>query len=124
MSLNRDDGGRECPSATDDSEWTRAVLDLWEQCICLPGEISQIVTHHFEQTCLDHGCTALNQLQCLLRVGGRHGAVSVVELLLLCLDEQGLVVSSPWPHSSDPLITAALWSQMWTAWVEKRDVVS
>ena len=118
MSLNRDEGGRECPSATD--EWTRAVLDLWEQCICLPGEISRIVTHHLEQTCLDHGCTALNQLQCLLRVGGRHGAVSVAERLLLCLDEQGLVVSSPWPHRSDPLITAALWPQMWAAWVEKQ----
>ena len=77
MSLDRDDGGRECPSASE--EWTRAVLDLWEQCICLPSEISQIVTHHLEQVCLDHGCYALNQLQCLLRLRGNHSAVSVVE---------------------------------------------
>jgi hypothetical protein len=88
MSLDQDDGGRECPSATD--EWTRAVLDLWEQCICLPREMSRIVTHHLEQTCLDHGCTALNQLQCLLGVGGRHGAVSVVERLLLLPGRAGI----------------------------------
>ena len=118
MSLDRNDGGRECPSATD--EWTRAVLDLWEQCICLPGDISRIVTHYLEQTCLDHGCSALNQLQYLLRVGGCHGASSVAERLLLCLDEQGLVISSPWPHRSDPFITSALWPQMWAAYVEKQ----
>lgn len=118
ISLDREDGGRECPSATE--EWIRAVLDLWEQCISLPSEISQIVTRHLEQTCLDHGCYALNQLQCLLRVGGGHCAVSVVERLLLTLDEQGLVVSSPWPRRDDPLITAELWPQMWTAWVEKQ----
>jgi hypothetical protein len=118
MSVDRDDGGRECPSALE--EWTRSVLDLWEQCICLPGEISQIVTHHLEQTCLDHGCYALNQLQCLLRIGGGHSAASVVERLLLCLDEQGLVISSPWPQRDDTLITAELWPRMWAAWTEKQ----
>jgi hypothetical protein len=59
------------------------------------------------QTCLDHGCVALNQLQYLLRVGGCHGAFSVAERLLLCLYEQGLVISSRWPHCSDPFITVA-----------------
>ncbi|MFM9151106.1 MAG: RNA-directed DNA polymerase, partial [Candidatus Planktophila sp.] len=118
ISLDKDDGGRECPSASE--EWVRAVLDLLEQCICLPGEISQIVTHHLEQTCLAHGCYALNQLQCLLRLGGGHGALSVVERLLLCLDEQGLVVSSPWPQRDDQLITAELWPQMWAAWAERQ----
>ncbi len=39
-----------------------------------------------------------------------------VERLLLCLDEQGLVISSPWPQRDDPLITAELWPQMWAAW--------
>ncbi len=29
--LNRDDGGRECPSAVE--ECTRAVPDLWDKCI-------------------------------------------------------------------------------------------
>ena len=82
--LNRDDGGRECPSAVE--EWTQAVLDLWDKCISLPGEISRIVTHTLNQGCLDHGCYALNQLQCLLRVSGK--AESTTERLLLRLDEQ------------------------------------
>jgi hypothetical protein len=48
MNLDRDDGGRECPSALE--EWTSAVLHLWEvvweQCICLPSEILQMFMHH------------------------------------------------------------------------------
>ena len=41
ISLDREDGGRECPSATE--EWIRAVLDLWEQCISFPSEISRVI---------------------------------------------------------------------------------
>ena len=68
MCLDRDEGGRECPTAVE--EWIRAVLDVWDQCIGLPGEISRQAMQHLQRSCLDHGCYALNQLQCLLRVGG------------------------------------------------------
>ncbi len=64
---------------------------------------------HLEQTCLAHRCYTLNQLQCLLRLGRGHSAISAVERLLLYLDEQGLVLYSPWPQRDEPLITAELW---------------
>ena len=114
--LNRDDGGRECPSAVE--EWTQAVLDLWDKCISLPGEISRIVTHTLNQGCLDHGCYALNQLQCLLRVSGK--AESTTERLLLRLDEQGIVVSSPWLPSTETSIAEVLWPTIAAAWTEKQ----
>ncbi len=62
-------------------EWIRAVLDGWEQCIGLPGEILRQAVQHLQQSCLDHGCYALNQLQCMLpgragRVGGGKIAAS------------------------------------------------
>ncbi len=88
--------------------------------ICFPGEITQIVTHFLEQTCLAHGCYTLNQLQCLLRLGGGHSATSVVERLLFYLDEQGLVLSSPWPYRDGPLSMAELWPRMWAAWTERQ----
>jgi hypothetical protein len=115
--LNREDGGRECPSAVE--EWTRAVLDLWDKCISLPGEISRIVTHNLHQCCLDHGCHALNQLQCLLRVSSCK-AESTTERLLLRLDEQGIVVSSPWMQSTETCIAEVLWQQVAAAWTEKQ----
>jgi hypothetical protein len=37
MCLDRDEGGRACPSAVE--EWICAVLDAWEQCIGLPGDL-------------------------------------------------------------------------------------
>ena len=116
MWLDRDEGGRECPSAVE--EWIRAVLDVWEQCIGLPGEISRQAIQHLQTSCLDHGCHALNQLQCLLRVGGQ--ADSVLERLLLRLDEQGLVLSSPWPQRKESLIAEAVWPKVWAIWTEKQ----
>jgi len=44
--LNEDDGGRGCPSA--EEMWIRDTLDLLDQCICLPGEISQIVIYQLQ----------------------------------------------------------------------------
>jgi hypothetical protein len=108
MCLDRDEGGRACPSAVE--EWIRAVLEVWEQCIGLPGEISRQATQHLQRSCLDHGCYTLNQLQCLLRVGGQ--ADSVLERLLLRLDEQGLALSSPWPQRTGTLIAAAVWPKV------------
>ena len=116
MWLDRDEGGRECPSAVE--EWIRAVLDVWEQCIGLPGEISRQAIQHLQTSCLDHGCHSLNQLQCLLRVGGQ--ADSVLERLLLRLDEQGLVLSSPWPQQKESLIVDAVWPKIWATWTEKQ----
>ena len=68
MMLSVEDGGRGCPSAID--LWTREVYEMLEQCVGLPGEISQIMTHYLRQQCIAHGCSALNQLQHLLRVRG------------------------------------------------------
>lgn len=116
MCLDRDEGGRECPTAVE--EWIRAVLDVWDQCIGLPGEISRQAMQHLQRSCLDHGCYALNQLQCLLRVGGQ--ADSVLERLLLRLDEQGLALSSPWPPKPGHLIAEALWPKVCETWTEKQ----
>ncbi len=85
-------GGRGCPLAV--NLWTRAVLEVIEQCVSLPGEISRIVTHHLQQQCTVHCCYTLNQLQLLLQVTKK--AESVLELFLWRLDEQGLEISSPW----------------------------
>ncbi len=49
MNFGQTEEGRGCPSA-----WLRDVLDLLDQCINLPGEVSQNVMHHLEQTCADH----------------------------------------------------------------------
>jgi hypothetical protein len=73
MCLDRDEGGRECPTAVE--EWIRAVLDAWDQCIGLTGEISRQAMQHLQRSCLDYGCYALSQLQCLLRVGGQADSV-------------------------------------------------
>jgi hypothetical protein len=115
---NCNDGGKECPLAVE--EWTRAVLDLWDTCIFLPGvpgEISWIVTHNLRQSCLDHGCNALNQLQCLLRISDKAESTT---LRLLCLDEQGLVVSSPWLPSEETSIAEVLWTQVTAIWRKSR----
>ena len=116
MCLDQDEGGRACPSAVE--EWIRAGLEVWEQCIGLPGEISRQAMQFLQRSCLDHGCYTLNQLQCLLRVGGQ--ADSVLERLLLRLDEQGLALSSPWPQRRGRLIAAALWPKIWKVWTEKQ----
>ena len=117
MSLCRRDGGRECPSAIE--VWTRDVLDLLDQCISLPGEIASIALYRLQDACQSWGCLTLDQLQRMLRIGGR--ADSIIELLLQRLDEQGLEVSSPWepPAREEQLIAAALWPRLWRVWKVK-----
>ena len=88
--LGQPDGGRGCPLAS--TMWTREALEVIEQCVSLPGETSQIVRHYLRQQCISRGCETLNQLQLLIRISGR--ANSVLELLFLRLDEQGLDISS------------------------------
>jgi hypothetical protein len=90
------------------------VLD---QCVGLPDEISRFITHHLQQLCAENGCHTLNQLQYLLRVSG--AVDSVFELLLLRLDEQGLVISSPWPLRGGTLILETIWPNIWAAWKTK-----
>ncbi len=75
--------------------WIRAVLDTLDQC----GEIADIVTAYLQNSCLDYGCNALNQLQRLLRVSG--SAETSLERLLLRLDKQGIELSSPWPATNN-----------------------
>ena len=115
MMLSVEDGGRSCPSAVD--LWTREVYDVLEQCVGLLGEISQITTHYLQQQCIAHGCSALNQLQLLLRVRGN--AETVLERFLLRLDEQGLEISSPWESAADKSLLEALWPRLHRAWLEK-----
>ncbi len=87
--------------------WTREALEVIEQCVSLPGETSQIVRHYTRQQCISRGCETLSQLQLLIRIRGR--ANSVLELLLLRLDEQGLDISRPWRISGGDLIVSVLW---------------
>ena len=87
MILSSEDGGRDCPSACE--VWIRNALDLYDQCLSLPGEISQLSPYFLQQACLAHGCWILNQLQRILRIGGQPESASVVELLMHRLDEQG-----------------------------------
>ena len=61
-----------------------------------PGEVARVMRHHLYQTCLDHGCIALSQLQQVMRVCDQADHDSVIALLLQRLDEQGLKISSPW----------------------------
>ena len=112
--LDQSDGGRGCPSAT--NLWIREALDVLEQCVSLPSEISSIVMHYLQQQCNAHGCHALNQLQLLLRVGR---ADTVLEMLLARLDEQGLEISSPWAADDREYIVETLWPRIHKAWLEK-----
>ena len=68
------------------------MLDLYDQCTSLPVEISQLSLYSgfLLQTFLNHGCWTLNQFQRLMRIGGRPDPTSVIELLMLQIDEQGL----------------------------------
>jgi hypothetical protein len=63
------------------------MLDLLDQCINLTCEVSQTVKHHLEQARADHE----NQLQHLLRVGGRANqcllwrGYTQIRILYLCV---------------------------------------
>ena len=116
IEVDKEHGGRECPSVIE--VWIRAVLDTLDQCLSLPGEIANIVTAYLQNSCLDYGCYALNQLQRLLRVSG--SAETTLERLLLRLDEQGMELSSPWPASNDTCIAETIWPSIAAAWTEKQ----
>jgi len=97
----------------------RDVLDTLDQCMPLPCEIAQFILFHLRQECCDHGCTALNQMQSLLRIAGNTGSESLLTLLLLRLDEQGLEVSTPWAPQAGLLIAEVIWPKLWCAWRAK-----
>jgi hypothetical protein len=115
MILSKKNGGRNCPDATE--VWIRAAIDVLDQCICLPGEISMITVSYLHRLCNAHGCHALNQLQHLFRVG--EIAESTTELLLLRLDEHGMELSSPWSHPPGQSINEVLWPYILNAWLTK-----
>ena len=115
--LDRKDGGRSCPSAPEIC--MHEVLATLDQCMTLPGEISQIVLHHLQMECHAHGCAALNQMQLLLRIRDYADPASTLCQLLLRLDERGIVVSSPWPPTQGPVMVEVLWPQLWQAWQTK-----
>ena len=58
--LDQCEDGISCPSAT--KMWIREVLDMYEQCLSLLGEILQMVGQYPRQQCTLHGCHTLNQL--------------------------------------------------------------
>ncbi len=99
--------------------WTLEALEAIEQCFSLPGETSQIVRHYLRQQCISRGCETLNQLQLLIRTSHGGRANSVLELLLLRLDEQGLDISSKWRTSGGDLIVSILWPKLYAAWLSK-----
>ena len=75
-------------------------------------EVAQIMRHHLYRACLDHRCTALSQLQQVLRLNGQAHSDSVVELILRRLDGQGLEISSP-SHSWSSYSRYALVPTVW-----------
>jgi hypothetical protein len=86
MILSGGDGGRSCSSACE--VWIRSdmnVLDMYDQCLSMPGEIFQLCSYFLHQTCLSHDCWTLNQLQKILRISGRVDPGPVTELLMLRL---------------------------------------
>ena len=93
------------------------VVDTLNQCISLPGEIYLLVGQYLLQQCMVHGCVALNQLQYLLQVGEQTD--TMLEKLLLRLNEQGLEVSSPCAVNKEQLLVEALWPRLHQAWKEK-----
>ena len=115
--LDKTDGGRRCPSGRE--VWTEDVMTVMDQCLQLPGEISAILLDHLRTACSSRGCSALSQLQKVIRVDSV--AESIVELLALRLDEQGTELSTPWPQESGRLILEALWPQVWDAWRVKQN---
>ncbi len=92
--VDQNDGGRRCLSGRE--VWTDNVLAVMDQCIQLPGEISAILSDRLRTTCVSRGCSALSQMQKVVRVD--NTAESIVELLALRLDEQGAELSTPWPQ--------------------------
>ena len=60
-------------------------MTVMDQCIQLPGEISAILLDHLRIACSSRGCSALSQLQKVIRVDS--AAESIVELLARQLDE-------------------------------------
>jgi hypothetical protein len=117
--LGQPDGGRGCPLAS--TMWTREALEVIEQCVSMPGETSQIVRYYLQQQCISRDCETLNQFQLIIRISGR--AKSVLELLLLRLDEQGLDISSPWRISGGDPIVSVLWPKLYAAWLSKEQWV-
>ena len=116
--LDQSHAGRGCPSAT--GMWTRAVLEVLEQSVGLPGEISEMVLQHLQRQCTAYGCQTLNQLQLMLRVSGK--AETVLELFLQRLDEYGLEISSPWRSSEEESLAEVLWPALHRSWLRNMDI--
>jgi hypothetical protein len=93
------------------------LFEVLEQCVSLPGEISQILLHCLRQQFISRGCQALKQLQLLVRLSVR--AKSVLELLLLRLDKKGLDISSLWMINGDYSIVSVLWPKLYAAWLSE-----
>jgi hypothetical protein len=104
MILAKSDTGSKCTIAADIC--TTEFLDTLEQCLCLPGEISQIVRQYLYIQLKENGCHALNQLQHVLSVWGTPD--SPLELFLERLIFQGLEIVSLWASSTEQLILEAV----------------
>ena len=89
---------------------------MTNQCLFLPEEVARVMKHHLYQTCLDHSCTALPQLQQVMRVSDQTNHDSVMALLLRRLDEQGLEISSPRAPFPGRFVSERLWPQLCEAW--------
>jgi len=109
------EGGRGCPQP--EEIWIEEVKTLYEQCLLIPGHISQLAIYQLQHVCQQHGCVTLDQTQRILRIQGR--ANTVEEWYLLRLDQRGLEMSSPWSIPEGTLVAETLWPYLQKIWKEK-----
>jgi len=115
--LDRAEGGRGCPLP--EEVWLEEVKNLYEQCLHLPGNISQLAIYQLQQVCQQHGCVTLDQTQRILRILGR--AQTVEEWFLLRLDQRGVEMSSPWSVPAGTLVAETLWPYLRKVWTDKME---
>ncbi len=73
--VDRNDGGRRCPLGRE--VWTDDLLTVMDQCIQSNGEISAILLDRLRTACFFRGCSALSQMQKVVRVD--NTAESIVD---------------------------------------------
>ncbi len=97
--------------------WAREILDMYEQCLSLPGKISQMFGQNLRQQCTLHCCHTLSQLQYLLQI--YETTKALLEIFLLRLNEQGLEIPNPWESNHDESLIEVFWPRLHGAWLEK-----
>jgi hypothetical protein len=63
----------DCESRSAQEIYMQEALETPDQCMTLTGEIAQLILSHLQHECWAHGCSALDQLQLLLRIQDSSG---------------------------------------------------